>query len=288
MKCVFSSPWMTGFGLAAVISLAAASTATAQEPLTKAKALYDAAAYEDALTVLSPVDAPEAQQYKALCLLALGRSSDALGAVERLVNAQPTFEPSSQDVPPRFVTLVSDAKRKLLPAIARRAFNEGREQFRNGSREEAMRRFDLVLALTSDASFKQSADAEDLRTLAAGFIDLAKAATPAPATAPEPAPATPKPSERARAEAPAIVQPVVVKQFIPPVPAELNGQGNRTLSLRIVIGTNGRVSEAAVVQSAHPLYDRVVLQATRDWVYEPATMNGKAVASEKIVTVQLR
>ena len=288
MKCVFPSPWITGFGLAAVITLAAASTATAQEPLTKAKALYDAAAYEDALTVLTPVDAPEAQQYKALCLLALGRSTDALGAVERLVNAQPTFDPSSQDVPPRFVALVSDAKRKLLPTIARRAFNEGREQFRNGSREEALRRFDLVLALTSDASFKQSADAEDLRTLAGGFIDLAKAAAPAPAAAPEPAPATPKPAERARTEALDIVQPVVVKQFIPPIPSELSGQGGPTLSLRVVIGSNGRVTQASVLQSAHPLYDRLVVQASRDWVYEPATMNGKAVTAEKIVTVQLR
>ena len=288
MKCVFSSPWITGFGLAAVITLAAASTATAQEPLTKAKALYDAAAYEDALTVLSPVDAPEAQQYKALCLLALGRSSDALGAVERLVNSQPTFEPSSQDVPPRFVALVSDAKRKLLPAIARRAFNEGREQFRNGSREEAMRRFDLVIALTSDASFKQSPDAEDLRTLAGGFIDLAKAAAPAPAPAPADAPPTAKPIERARAEAPEIVQPVVVKQFIPPVPGELSGQGGPTLSVRVVIGANGRVTQATVVQSAHPLYDRLVLQASRDWVYEPARMNGRAVSAEKVVTLQLR
>ena len=48
-------------------------TAFAQEPLTKAKALYNAAAYEDALTLLAPVEVPEAQQYKALCMLALGR-----------------------------------------------------------------------------------------------------------------------------------------------------------------------------------------------------------------------
>jgi TonB family protein len=272
------------FAIAGMIGLA--SPASAQEQLKKAKALYDAAAYEDALTVLSPVDLPEAQQYKALCLLALGRTQDAVGAVEKLVTAQPTFEPSAQDVPPRFVTLVSDTKRKLLPALARRAFNEGRDQFRNGSREEALTRFNLVVALTSDPSFKQSADAEDLRTLATGFIDLAKATAPPPA--PTPAAVT-KPVETARSlDPPDVVQPIVVKQYIPPVPTEIGTQGNPVVSVRIVIGTNGKVTQATIQQSSHPLYDRLVLQAAQSWVYQPATMNGRAVTAEKVVTVQLR
>jgi TonB family protein len=272
------------FAIAGMIGLA--SPASAQEQLKKAKALYDAAAYEDALTVLTPVDMPEAQQYKALCLLALGRTQDAAGAVEKLVTAEPTFEPSAQDVPPRFVTLVSDTKRKLLPSLARRAFNEGREQFRNGSREEALTRFNMVIVLTSDPSFKQSADAEDLRTLAAGFIDLAKAA--APPAAPPSAAAT-KVAETARSlDPPAVVQPIVVKQYIPPVPTEIGTQGNPVVSVRVLIGTNGKVAQATIQQPSHPLYDRLVLQAARDWTYQPATMNGKPVTSEKIVTVQLR
>ena len=126
MKIVCTSRWSRVLMLGAAVTIVIASTAAAQESLTKAKALYDAAAYEDALTILTPVEAPEAQQYKALCLLALGRSQDAVGAVERLVSDAPTFKPSTQDVPPRFVALVTDAKRKLLPSLARRAFNEGR------------------------------------------------------------------------------------------------------------------------------------------------------------------
>jgi len=288
MNVAFRSRWSRalGFGMAGTLCLA--SAVAAQEPLTKAKALYDAAAYEDALTILTPVEVPEAQQYKALCLLALGRSQDAAGAVERLVTAEPTFEPSAQDVPPRFVTLVSDTKRKLLPALARRAFNEGRDQFRNGLREEAMHRFDLVISLTSDPLFKQSTDAEDLRTLASGFIELAKATAPIAAPAPAPAAAA-KTVDRPRpADPPEIVQPVVVKQFIPPVPGELGGQSGPVLSVRIVIGVNGRVTDATVQQSSHPLYDRLVLQASRDWVYQPARMNGRPVSSEKVVTIQLR
>jgi TonB family protein len=84
------------------------------------------------------------------------------------------------------------------------------------------------------------------------------------------------------------VQPVVVKQFVPPVPPEVGNQGGPLLSLRVTIGVNGRVTEATVQQSAHPLYDRLVVQASRDWVYQPAMLNGRPVTSEKVVTVQLR
>ena len=283
---VVRSRWLRALAFGIVGAIGLPSPAAAQEPLKKAKALYDAAAYEDALTVLTPVDMPEAQQYKALCLLALGRAQDAAGAVEKLVAAQPTFEPSAQDVPPRFVTLVSDTKRKLLPSLARRAFNEGREEFRNGSREEALVRFNLVMTLTSDASLKQSGDAEDLRTLAAGFIDLAKATAPPSGPAPAVAASAPEPSRSL--DPPEIVQPIVVKQFIPPVPAEVGTQGGPVLSVRVVIGANGKVTDASIQQPSHPLYDRLVLQAARDWTYQPAKMNGRPVTSEKVVTVQLR
>src|SRR5262245_16956435 len=175
------------------------TTAFAQEPLTKAKALYDSAAYEEALTVLASENIPEAQQYKALCMLALGRPQDATRAVELLVSSSPTFEPSTEDVPPRFVTLFSEAKKKLLPGIARKVFNEGRDQFKSGDREAALKNFDLVVTLASSPGFKDSPDAEDLRTLAGGFIELANAAAPlqarADAKAPAAAPAnTPPPS----------------------------------------------------------------------------------------------
>lgn len=278
------------------------TNATAQEPLTKAKALYDAAAYEDALTVLTQVEIPEAQQYRALCLLALGRSQDAATVVEHLLTAEPLYEASAQDAPPRFVALVAETKRKLLPQLARKAFSEARDQFRNGARQDALRRFDLVMALTSDPSFKQTDEAEDLRTLASGFIDLAKAAPAAPPAAAAPAqngpvattaaaskvPESKAPEKPRVSEPPEIVQPVVVKQFIPPVPAEIGTQGKPTMSVRVLISPNGRVTDASIQQSAHPLYDRLVLQASRDWIYEPAMMNGRPVLSEKVVTIQLR
>jgi TonB family protein len=274
--------------------LCAAAIASAQEPLTKAKALYDAAAYEEALTLLASVQVPEAQQYKALCMLALGRAQDATGAVELLITTSPTFEPSAEEVPPRFVTLVSEAKRKLLPGIARRTFSEGRDQFRTGDREAALKKFDLVMTLASSPIFKETSEAEDLRTLASGFIELARASAP---PRPEPPASTPAPEPAKVAAAapgapagppPEVVQPVAIRQEIPPIPSGMSGLGSPTASVKVVIGLDGKVVSASMQQPSHPLYDREVLRAAREWLYQPATLNGRPVPSEKVVTIQLR
>jgi tetratricopeptide (TPR) repeat protein len=291
-----------------VALLCAATTAAAQDPLTKAKALYDAANYEEALTLLAPAQEPEAQQYKALCMLALGRTQDASSAVESLIASAPTFEPSTEDVPPRFISLVSEAKKKLLPGLARKTFNEAREQFKSGGREEALKKFDLVVTLTGTAPFKETSDAEDLRTLASGFIELARAtasARPEP-KAPDPAPepptiaeappaaASPKPTpapasaSTSAASSPEVSQPVAVRQTIPPIPSGMSGLGSPTASVRVEIGMDGHVINATMQQPSHPLYDRLVLQAAREWLYRPAMLNGRPVPSEKIVTIQLR
>jgi TonB family protein len=275
-------PYRVWCGVIGALCLAA--TASAQEPLAKAKALYDAAAYEEALTLLGPVKEPEAQQYKALCMLALGRPQDAAGAIESLVSAEPMFEPSAEDVPPRFVTLVAEAKRKLLPVIARRTFTEAREQFRNGARDAALVKFDLVVALASTPPFKETSDAEDLRTLASGFVDLARASAPA-----KPEPKAPEPTVAAQPPAlPEVTQPVAVRQVIPPIPTDVGARAGPSASVRVEIGADGKVTAATIQQSAHPLYDQLLIQAARQWTYTPASLNGRAIPSEKLVTVQLR
>jgi hypothetical protein len=250
---------------------------SAQEPLTKAKALYDAARYEEALTMLVPVHEPEAQQYRALCMLALGRAQDASGEVDSLIASAPTFEPSAEDVPPRFVSLVSESKKRLLPSIARKTFAEAREQYKNGDRAGALKKFDLVVTLASTGAFKDTSDADDLRTLASGFIELARASAPArpasttPVPAPEPpkvAEATPAPpvSTPAAAQAPAratapppsatapqapsdVSQPVAVRQTIPAIPSSISGQGSPTASVKVEISagwTCGQCVDAEV------------------------------------------
>jgi TonB family protein len=272
-----------------ILVLSATSSAAAQASEIDFKALYAAAEYDKALEVIASLDNLEAQQYKALCLLALGRTADASTAIETLVNASPTFVPSSDDAPPRFVELVTKVRQKLLPTIARRVFTEGRERYNEKQNDEALKRFSLVLTLVKDPAFTDAGAKQDLETLAQGFSDLAKAATTpvkVVAAAPEPIPPPPAPTAATPAAPPRVVPPVALVQTVPPMPMDIASRVGTKLVLVVQIDAAGRVTAATVKESAHPRYDRIVALATRDWRYTPATLNGLAIASEQVVTIQ--
>ena len=276
-----------------ILALSVSSSAAAQVSEIDFKALYAAAEYDKALEVIASVNGPEAQQYKALCLLALGRTADASTAIESLVNASPTFIPSSDDAPPRFVELVTKVRTKLLPTIARREFTEGRDRFNEKQNEQALKHFSLVLVLLKDPAFTDANAKQDLETLATGFSDLAKAATTPVKVASAPAePVLPPPAPAASAAAatptnpPKVVPPVALVQTVPPMPSDIAARAGAKLVLVVQIDAAGRVTAANVKESAHPRYDRIVALATRDWRYTPATLNGLAIASEQIVTIQ--
>ena len=282
--------WPLGACGCLILVLSASSSAAAQATEVDFKALYAAAEYDKALEVVGPLDTLEAQQYKALCLLALGRTADAGAAIESLVNASPTFIPSSEDAPPRFVELVTKVRQKLLPTIARRVFTEGRELYNEKQNEEAVKRFSVVLTLLKDPAFTDLNAKQDLETLATGFIDLAKASsTPVKVVAapPEPVPpAAAAPAAAAPAVAPRVVPPVALVQTVPPMPLDIAGRVGAKLVMVVQIDAAGRVTSATVKESAHPRYDRIVVLSTRDWRYTPATLNGLAIASEQVVTIQ--
>ena len=282
--------WRLGACGCLILVLSAASSAAAQATEVDFKALYAAAEYDKALEVVGPLDTLEAQQYKALCLLALGRTADAGAAIESLVNASPTFIPSSEDAPPRFVELVTKVRQKLLPTIARRVFTEGRELYNEKQNEEAVKRFSVVLTLLKDPAFTDLNAKQDLETLATGFIDLAKASsTPVSVVTAPPEPVPPPaaaPAASATAVAPRVVPPVALVQTVPPMPLDIAGRVGAKLVMVVQIDAAGRVTSATVKESAHPRYDRIVVLATRDWRYTPATLNGLAIAAEQIVTIQ--
>jgi TonB family protein len=273
-----------------ILILCLPSSSVAQVSGVDYKSLYAAAEYDKALEVVDSLDSVEAQQYKALCLLALGRQADASTAIETLVNSAPTFIPSSDDAPPRFVELVTKVRQKLLPTVARRVFAEGRERYGEKQNDEAVKRFSLVLTLLSDPAFSDANTKLDLETLAKGFIDLANAAAPpvkAVAAPPEPEP--PPPVAASPTVAPAkVVAPTALVQTVPPVPPDLASRIDAKLVLVVLIDETGRVTNATVKESAHPVYDRIVSQATRTWRYTPATRNGVPIPSEQVVTIQVK
>ena len=72
--------------------------------LAAAKALYASGDYEEALNNLSAIKADdsvdEVEEYRLLCLLALGRTAEAQRSLERLVTRNPLFKMSEADVSP--------------------------------------------------------------------------------------------------------------------------------------------------------------------------------------------
>lgn len=290
---------------------ASSGTAAAQGPLAEVRALYAAAAYEDALSVLGKMDSSaaargEAEQFRAFCLIALGRTADAERAIEAVVSADPLFVPQSSDVSPRILAMFTDVRRRLLPDIARRTYMDGRSAFQAKDFAVASKQFEQVMRLIDQAGADNAAAMDDLRILVAGFVDLTKAATEtasprvsdavpgarpdatrvqAGATRPQAA-AT---GSQAAAVAEGFTGPIVVHQELPawnPPTAAIGGRAYSG-SVKIVIGPDGRVHEATVLKPVHPLYDALVLQAARRWEYQPATRLGEPIISEKIVEIRL-
>src|SRR3954470_23817867 len=99
-----------------VLMAAAAGGAAAQDSIDAARELYAAAAYEDALAVLNrlhPADRPaiearSIEQYRAFCLLALGRAPEAERAIAAVVTGEPLYQPQQADVSPRVRSMFSD------------------------------------------------------------------------------------------------------------------------------------------------------------------------------------
>jgi TonB family protein len=287
--------------LAVVALISSASLAlAADEPLADAKALFAAASFDGALAALDRLDAanaaqPEALEYKALCLLALGRSADAQKITETLVAAVPTFAPADADLSPRFVELLTDTRRRMVPLIARRLFADAREQYRAKDTANAQRTFRLVMTLAGDRVWRDTADADDLRTLASGFLDLLDGAPVAKPPAAEPQPVTPTvvapvaPVATAAVLGP-IEAPVPIRQSMPQWFAPDRVSALRTFrgAIKVRIGADGHVVDVAMATPTHPDYDKVLLEAARSWVYKPATRNGQAIEVEKVVEFYLR
>jgi tetratricopeptide (TPR) repeat protein len=277
-----SAPWL-------------AASAAAQAVLGEAKTQYEEAAYEEALTTLtkaapsSPADRVQLEQYRAFCLIALGRMPEAERAVAALVDADPTYVPPSAVASPRVLAMVADIRRKELPAVTRRVFDSGRTAYEAKNTALAQRQFELLLTLLDDPAMQGRPERDDLRTLAKGFTTLLVAA---PVSRPVPAAEAARPAASSAAPAaPSTYVPAVVIQealpvWTPPNPSIARNEYNGAVKVRI--GTDGRVKMAAIDQPSHPAYDAVLLNTARAWLYKPALQNGTPVESERVIAVRLR
>src|SRR5438093_3384229 len=182
------------FLIAATSAVAAvpAAAAPSDDTLAAARDLYASAAYEDALAVLNRLRAPDGRpdegrainQYRAFCLLALGRNVEAERAIEAVVAAEPMYHPSAADVSPRVRSAFSDVRRRMLPNIIQQKYAVAKAAYDRRDFAAATDGFSQVLKAMTDADVVAAANQpplSDLRTLARGFLVLAvNASVPLP------------------------------------------------------------------------------------------------------------
>jgi TonB family protein len=296
---------ISAVSLTAVIALSAVSAAAQERDLAAARELYASASYDDALAMLDRLRASEhpasqaraIEQYRAFCLLALGRAADAQQAIEAVVAAEPTYQPSESEVSPRIRSAFADVRRRMLPVIIQQKYAEAKAAFDRKAFSAAANGFSQVLVALTDPAVAADANRpplSDLRTLAVGFEELsAKAAAPPPPP-PPPAPvvATPPPAPMPvvfrvySGEDRDVIPPTIINQALPAF------QGTvlvpRTGVLEVLISETGEVESAVMTQSVTTVYDRLAVAATRAWRFRPATVKGVPVKYRKSVQIAVK
>jgi TonB family protein len=302
----------------------------AQDPLATARSLYASAAYDEALKALQEVadNAPpsairEIEQYRFLCLLALGRNSEAKESITAVVTADPLYKIDENSVAPKIVDAFRNVRREVLPDVTNAIYNVAKSAFDRKDYKIAETQLRKVIALGGDPDMP-GGKVEDIVRLSRGFLDLTvnalkgpdPAATPAaPAatnaantatpttTAPAGANAAPAsaggtgaipPNMGKRVEvanqpgAGEIRPPMAIKQTVPPVPPDLSRFGQlRSGEIEVLIDETGKVQSSKVIASIHPVYDAMVMSAAKSWRYDPATADGVPVKYRKRIKITI-
>ncbi len=283
--------------LVAALSLAGQAAAQS-DPLAAARELYASARYDEALAVLNglkpnepdtSIDRKSIEQYRSLCLLALGRGSEAETAIAAVVAADPMFQPSEAEASPRVRAAFTEVRRRVLPDMVSARYAEAKATFDRKEYAAAEKQFKGVVALLDDPDL--SGKLSDLRILAAGFLELAAKAAAPPPPPPKPEPVTPPPAPKPAAPRVYSVDdqnakpPIAIRQEMPRVPSAIAQQTRARGLLDILIDEQGRVSGITIRGSIHPIYDTLLMAAARDWRYHPATVDGQPVKYRKLIQI---
>ena len=266
-------------------------------PLENAKAMYDSASFDEALTVLDRLnrtqpetDVEEVQRYRALCLLALNRTTEAESAIEVVFSRDPLYKLSDGDAPPRMRAAFTDVRRRLLPKVTEQLYAAAKLSFERQEYALAATQFQDLLSFLEDADVRELPSLKEFRMLATGFRDLSVAA-PAAAAKPGPPPVPAATVQTAAGpDLSGVLQPpVIVRQQMPLWLGmrEFAPRGSRGM-LRVIIDEHGDVEDARVVESVHAIYDALVVSAARTWKYVPAKLDGRPVRYAKLIEIVLK
>lgn len=269
-----------------------------------ARELYASARYDEALTLLNDLGAAGSttpavrrviEQYRSLCLLALGRGEEAEAAIAAVVRVDPFYQPSEAEASPRVRATFADVRERLLPDLAAARYAAAKAAYDRKEFAAAATQFQELVALLEDP--QMNGRLPDMRTLASGFSEIAAAAAapppvkedpaPAPAESEPAAPVSREPKTYTSGE-PGIEAPVVIRQDVPAVPAAIAGMTRNAGVLDLIIDEQGRVVSMTLRANIHPVYDAALMKAAKDWKYKPAKLNGTPVRFRKLLQIAVK
>ncbi|MBL8135001.1 MAG: energy transducer TonB [Acidobacteria bacterium] len=263
-------------------------------------------------------------QHRMLCLLALGRTAAAEDAAASLLEARPDFVFTATEASPRVRARFDETRRRVLPAVVRRVYTDAKRAYDSGEFTEARDGFAQLAQMLGDPQVASADPAfADLGTLADGFRQLSDAAIErraarrdydtvqaALAVLPPAAPAMLPMAAPVTAARPAVgpsmpppFAPLGIftydwrdKDVAPPMPMAqaVSGwwgsmgeppAGTALGAIEVVVDESGHVVDARIYQSVNRVYDAVLLESARQWRYQPAMKDGRAVKYRRIAGV---
>jgi hypothetical protein len=277
----------------------------AQNSLEAARQLYASAEYTSALTMLNALSTSESPRdeqraialYRTLCLLAVGRGAEADRAIESMVSADPLYRPDAEDIPPRMLKAIGEARKRMLPGILQEKYKDSKAAFDRQDFSYAASGFKEMLSGLADPDIALAASQSplsDLKTLAIGFYELSsKAMAPVPAARPVAAAALSPAAPPTAIQAPKVytsddrnvIPPQAIRQQIPAFPGRVTAAKSGVLEL--VIDRSGNVESAMMRVPVNAQYDRMATTAAKSWQYQPATVDGTPVKFVKRIQVML-
>jgi hypothetical protein len=216
-------------------------------------------------------DSPEAAERRAASLFASGRAGEASVLLDALVMRNPLYQLDPARSSPEALTAFRNSKRLLLPAMARRYYQEARAAYDAGDFSQAITKGGRALALLNDADIDPGAG--DSIGEVSNFVTLASTA---------------QTIEEAR------IYTTADRDVTPPRPlgrqlatASLSGRPPSTGRLELVVGRSGQVEAVKLDTPRNGYHDRMIVSAAKAWRYRPALKKGKPVRFSLVMPITL-
>jgi hypothetical protein len=271
---------------AAILALGAGLGA--QDSLRDAKDLYASASYEAALSTLTKLSsadssAPDirrqAEEYRAFCLFALGRTGEAESVAESIIKKDPFAELDPADASPRLEAMFASVRKRLLPSLIRervRTARSGLDKKDYPAAEPPLMQARLMIA-DAEKLGVQDESLPDLGVLVDGFLQVIRFAS-------EQRNSSPPAASAAGPTTPA----VVIDQRMPALSSSMVKIAQTTRKngiLDVIINESGDVVDAIVRQPLMPAFDQLVASTARRWKYRPAMLGGVPVRYVKTIAL---